>query len=76
MANLTSMIMGTMIAVIVGVGVAVPVISDVIKGPCNAPNETADCTYNESLEGTQALLAGFIPILIVASILYGVAQYF
>lgn len=69
-------IMGVMIASIIGIGVAVPVVNDIVQGPCNAPNETADCTYNESLTGTDALLAGFISTLIVAAIIYSIAQYF
>lgn len=74
--GLVNTIMGTMIAVIIGIGVAVPVINDVVQGPCNAPNETASCTYNESLTGTNALLAGFISTLIIAAIIYAIAQFF
>ena len=60
--SLVNTIMGVMIAVILGVGVAVPVINDVVG--------------SGNLSGTEALLAGFIPVLIIAAILYAVAQHF
>lgn len=55
-------IMGVMIATILGVGVAVPVINDVVD--------------SGNLSGTDALLAGFVSTLIVAAIIYSIAQYF
>lgn len=59
-SNLVALIIGVVIAAIVGIAVGVPVIQDVIA--------TANLT------GTDALIAGFIPTMIVLMIFVAVAS--
>jgi len=58
-AGLSSAFIGIMIAVIVGVGVAIPVILEVIE--------------NSSITGTTATILNFIPLLIAVVLLVAVA---
>jgi len=60
--GLVNTIMGVMVAIIIGVGVAIPVTNQVIS--------------DGNLTGTDATLAGFVSTLIVAAIIYGLIQYF
>ena len=60
MAGFVQGLIGVMIAVIIGIGVAVPVTKSVIDGG--------------NLTGTDATLAGFITTLIVTSIIVGIVS--
>ena len=60
--SLVNALMGVMIAVIIGVGVAIPVVSEVVT--------------NSSLSGTTLLIAGFLPVLIVTAVIMGIVAIY
>ena len=60
--SLVNALLGVMVAVIVGVGVAIPVVSEVIT--------------NASLTGTTALVAGFLPVLVITAIVMGIVAIY
>lgn len=60
--SLVKGLIAIMVAVIVGIGVAIPVTSQVIT--------------NASLTGTDALLVGFISTLMIVALIIGVVSLF
>jgi hypothetical protein len=60
--SLVKGLIAIMVAVIVGIGVAIPVTSQVIA--------------NASLSGTDALLVGFISTLMIVALIIGVVSLF